>query len=134
MEQIFTLKEELKNIKSPSDIFKKILKFKIDYNQENLIVFYLNVKNKVIHSEVIYKGGLNECIAEPNIIFRKALLKNSYSIIMAHNHPSKDLTPSEPDLNVFERLKDGGKLLNIKVLDSIIFNKKEFYSLVEGLK
>ena len=134
MEQVFTLKEELKNIKSASDIFKKILKFKIDYNQENLIIFYLNVKNKVIHSEVIYKGGLSECIAEPNTIFRKALLKNSYSIIMAHNHPSKDLTPSEPDLNVFERLKDGGKLLNIKVLDSIIFNKKEFYSIIGGSK
>src|SRR3989344_5770325 len=134
MEQIFILKEELKNIKSPSDIFNKILKFKIDYNQENLIIFYLNAKNKIINSEVLFKGGLTSCISEPNTIFRKALLKNSYSIIIAHNHPSNNLTPSNEDLNIFKLLKEGGELLNIKVLDSLIFNKKEFYSLVEGSK
>lgn len=129
MEQIFILKEELKGIKEAGDIFKKILRFKIDYTQENLILFCLDVRLKVVHAEIMFKGGLDSCVIDPITIFRKALLKNSHSLIIAHNHPSGNLTPSTSDFEIHRKIKDGGKLLNIKVLDSIVFNKKEFYSM-----
>ena len=129
MKQIFILKEG-KNITSPNDLFNKIKKFKIDHSQENFILIYLNTKNKIIGSEVLFKGGVNSCIIDPKIIFRKALSKkNINSLIIAHNHPSKNLKPSDEDKHIYEILKKGGKILDLKVLDSIIFNKKEYYSL-----
>jgi DNA repair protein RadC len=56
------------------------------------------------------------------------LLCNASKIIIAHNHPSNNLNPSQEDLNIYDKLKEGGELLGIKVLDNIIFNKKGFYS------
>jgi DNA repair protein RadC len=129
MEEILILKESIGVVNSATDIFNKIKKIKIDFKQENFICFYLDSKNKVIKSEVIFKGGLNSCLIDPKVIFRNALKNNSNSLIIAHNHPSGDLKPSDEDLNIFEVLKKGGEILQIKVLDSIIFNKKEWYTL-----
>jgi DNA repair protein RadC len=134
MQQIFILKEPLNNIKKASDIFKKINRIKINYSQENVILFYLNTRNKVLHKVVLFKGGLNQSVCEPNLIFRIALLKNAKNIILAHNHPSGNLTPSQDDINLFEMLMKAGEIINIDVLDSIIFNKKEFYSIKEVKK
>ena len=106
-----------------------IKKVKIDFNQENFIIFYLNTKNKIIKEEVLFKGGIDACIICPNTLFRSALLKNSNKVIIAHNHPSGDLTPSYEDKEVFDSLKKAGEIINIKVLDFIVFNKKEFFCL-----
>jgi len=132
MDELITLREPINSIKKADDLFKKIKKINIDYKQENVIVFYLNSCNKLISKEVLFKGGLNSCILEPQTLFRKALLKNSNSLIIAHNHPSNNLNPSEGDILIFNRLQEGGKILNLKVLDSIIFNKKQFYSMEKG--
>ena len=75
---------------------------------------------------------MGECAIYQNVLFREALLNNSNSLIIAHNHPTGNLNPSECDLRVYEKLKEAGKILKISVLDSIIFNKKEFYSLDTG--
>jgi len=111
------------------DIFKMIKEIKINFNQENFIVFYLNNQNRIIKEEVIFKGGIDSCLICPNILFRNALLNNSNKIIIAHNHPSGDLTPSYEDKEVFDTLKKAGEIINIKVLDNIIFNKKDFFCL-----
>jgi len=132
MKQILILKEN-KGFSSPSDVFKNIQKINIDYTQENFLILCLNTKNKLIHSEVIFKGGLNACLVCPKTLFRIALKHNSDKIIIAHNHPSNDLKPSEEDKEIFNKLKDAGRIIDIKVLDSIIFNKKEFYSLKEEI-
>ena len=129
MEQIFILKESSGGIKSPSDLFKQIKNFKIDYFQENLIVFFLDTKNKLIKSEILFKGGLNSCIVDPKILFRKALRYSANSFIIAHNHPSKDLNPSDEDITIFETLKEAGRIINLECLDSIIFNKGFYYSI-----
>ena len=128
MEQLLILKED-KGINSPIELFKNIKKINIDYNQENFILICLNTKNKIIHKEVLFKGGLNSCLIDFKTLFRSALLNNSNSIIVAHNHPSSSLTPSQEDIKVYDYLKKGCEILNLKILDSIIFNKKEFYSL-----
>ena len=133
MKQILELKEPVGTILKSVDLFNKIKKINIDYSQENVLIFCLDTKNKIIDTEIMFKGGLNSCVFDIKTIFRKSLIKNSNSIIIAHNHPSGDLTPSLEDNEVSYKLKEAGKVITLKVLDFIIFNKNEFYT-VEGLK
>jgi len=129
MKQVFVLKEPLGKINCSSDIFTKLKKIDIDYSQENFICFYLNTANMLVKSEVLFKGGINSCSIDPRIIFKHCLLNDCCKIIIAHNHPSGSLSPSYEDNDFTNELMKMGELLDLKVLDSIIFNKKEFYSL-----
>ena len=129
MEQVFILKEPINKIEHGSDLFKKIIKLKVNYNQENFIIFYLNTKNQVIKSEILFKGGIDSCLICPKTMFRNCLLIGGSKIIIAHNHPSKDLNPSYEDKEVFDMLKNAGEIITIPILDFVIFNKKQFYSL-----
>lgn len=131
MKEILILKEPIGKITEAKQVFNKVKKINVDYTQENFIILCLNTKNQIIKAEVLFKGGLDACLIDPKIIFRYALLNNSSKIIIAHNHPSKSLEPSNEDRNIYKKLKDLGEELDLKVLDSIIFNKKEFYSLDE---
>ncbi len=133
MKQLIILRENKNKIGSATDIFKNIKKINIDYAQENFIIFYLNTGNKIIDSEILFKGGIDACLICPKTIFRNALKRNSAKIIISHNHPSNDLTPSYEDKDIFKRLKEAGDMIDIKVLDFIIFKKKEFYSLSDGV-
>lgn len=138
MKEILILKEKksINNIQNSKDLFNKIQKINIDYSQENFLLVCLNTTNKILYTENVFKGGLNACLICPKTLFRKALLKNSNSIIIAHNHPSKNLNPSNEDIQIYKDLKEIGDILGLTVLDSIIFNKNEFYSLndIEVLK
>ncbi len=128
MKEVLILKETIHMVRKADDIFSKIKSIAIDYAQENALIFYLNTRNKLIDVEVVFKGGLNSCIICPKTIFRKALLKKANSIIFAHNHPSGALSPSDEDMQAFKALQTAGHTLDVEVLDFIIFNKKEFYS------
>lgn len=132
MKQIFSIKEPTNNITKPSELFKRIKEIEINYEQENFLVFYLNTKNEIKGSDILFKGGINESLVCPNILFRSALKNCAERIIITHNHPSGNLEPSPEDRDVYKRLKNLGRELNLKVLDSIIFNKKEFYSLEDS--
>jgi len=129
MKQILEIKEQANKIKGAADLFKQIDKVNIDFKQENLILVCLDTKNKVVHQEIMFKGGLNSCVVDSRTVFRTALKHNSSSIIVAHNHPSGDLTPSIEDKDVFNMIAEAGNVVGIKCLDSIIFNKKEFFSM-----
>src|SRR3989339_113104 len=126
MKQLLELKEQVGTIMCASDLFNKIKRMRIDFCQENTIVFYLDTKNKLIKSEVLFKGGLNECTIDPRIIFRNALKHNSNSIIVAHNHPSGDLTPSFEDEEITKKLARAGRTIRIRLIDAVTFNKKEY--------
>lgn len=129
MNQIFILKEAENKINLPSDLFRNIEKIKIDFKQENMLLFCLNTKNQILHSEIIFKGGLNACAVDTKTIYRTALKHNSNSIIIAHNHPSGDLKPSSDDQRVFDAIKQAGEIIDISCIDSIVFNETEFYSM-----
>lgn len=129
MKKVLVLKENIKSIKNIKQVFDNVRKINCDFEQENFIVLYLDSKNELINSEILFKGGLNSCLVDPKTLFRKALLNNANALIIAHNHPSDDLKPSEDDLNVYENLKKAGKILMLEVIDSIIFNKENYYSL-----
>jgi len=101
------------------------------YDKEAFVVAFLNTKNRVIDHEVVSVGTINSSIVHPREVFRNAIINKANSVILCHNHPSGDLTPSTEDINITRRLKETGNLLGIKVLDHLIIsgiNQSEVYS------
>jgi len=129
MRQLFVLEFPVNSIQNASDLFTHIKTINIDYNQEHFIIFTLNTKNQIINAHIITIGILDAGLIHPREIFRKAILDNSKSIIIAHNHPSSNLKPSLEDESTYHMLINAGEIIGIPVIDSIIFNEKEFYSM-----
>ena len=101
--------------------------------QEEFHSFYLDTKHHVIGMEMISKGSINATIIHPREVFKGALLANAHAIIIAHNHPSGDVEPSNADKNVTTMLVDAGKLLDVKVIDHVIIGSKGgFFSFSES--
>lgn len=93
-----------------------------DLPNEQMIVIMLDTKTKVIGSLVVTSGLLDASLVHPREIFRPAFIHNAASVILAHNHPSGDLTPSSADRDVCNRLSKAGDLLGLTVLDFLIVN------------
>ena len=91
----------------------------------------LDTKNKVIGIFEISRGSLNASIIHPRDIFQRAILVNAASVILAHNHPSGDPTPSPEDIALTKKLVDAGKVMDITVLDHVIVGECSFVSLKE---
>jgi DNA repair protein RadC len=100
-------------------------------NKEHLRGLYLNSRNRLIRDEVISMGTVSASIIHAREVFRPAIECNASAIILAHNHPSQDLNPSEDDILITKRLKEAGKMFQIPVLDHIIITKDSFKSLNE---
>ena len=102
--------------------------------QEEFHSFYLDTKHHVIGMEMISKGSLNATIIHPREVFKGALLANAHAIIIAHNHPSGDVDPSNADKTFTTMLVDAGKrLLDVKVIDHVIIGSKGgFFSFSES--
>jgi len=90
------------------------------FPNERFYSVMLNAKGDIIGFMEISKGGTSEAIADPKEVFKGALIANAVAIIIAHNHPSGDPTPSQQDIDTTKRLVDAGKLLNVKVVDHVI--------------
>lgn len=103
-------------------------------DQERTVVFFLNRKNKIKGWHVATVGTLSKAVLDPSVIFRQAILAGSASVIMYHNHPSGDLTPSREDVDITNRMVAAGKILNIQVLDHVIGDAEtsSYYSLREN--
>jgi DNA repair protein RadC len=94
----------------------------------------LNRANKILRIFTVSTGGVAGTVADPKVIFATALKGNASSIILAHNHPSGNLKPSEADRQLTNRLTQAGKLLDISVLDHLIITAEEYFSFAdEGL-
>ncbi len=99
--------------------------------QEHFITLMLDTKNQVISKETISIGTLNSSIVHPREVFKPAIKKSVSAIILAHNHPSGDPTPSREDIEVTKRLVKAGELLGIDVLDHIIIGDSKYISFKE---
>jgi len=130
MELIREINDKYK-IKDATSVYEKYLKEFGNEDREYFIVIGLDTKNKAIYREVVGIGTLNSCLVSPVTTFKKAIMMSCNAIIIAHNHPSQDLTPSEEDKQIYKELQKAGEILEIKVLDSIIFGKDESLSLNE---
>ncbi|MBX4267156.1 JAB domain-containing protein [Clostridium estertheticum] len=114
---------------SPNDTVEIFRKFIGNSDREVLALMSLDTKNKINALTVVSIGNLNASIVHPREVFKMAILSNACSIIICHNHPSGDSTPSKEDINISIRLKECGKLLGIELLDHIIIGDEEYTSL-----
>ena len=106
----------------------------MDVAIEEFWIIILNRANYVINIEKISSGGMAGTVADPKVIFKAALDGKASSIILVHNHPSGNLKPSEADISLTRKLKESGLLLEIPILDHIIFTDHKYFSFAdEGL-
>lgn len=118
----------LSMIKTPHEAAKIFVPLLRSEKKEQLYVMLLNIKNKLLGVERISLGTLNSTLAEPRDVFALAMSKNAAALILAHNHPSGDPTPSADDKSTTERMIEAGDVLGIKVLDHIIVGAGRYYT------
>ncbi len=114
-------------ILSPSDVWNFCSDIRI-LQKEHFVVFYLDTQNCLIERQTISIGTLNASLVHPREVFEPAISKLCANIIIAHNHPSGKLEPSEEDKQVTKRLVEAGKILGIEILDHIIVSKTGYFS------
>ncbi len=117
------------HIKSPDDVKNYVMEDMRYYDREHFKCLYLNRKNRVLALETISVGGLSSSLVHPREVFKPALKRSAASVILIHNHPSGDPTPSAEDIKITRRIMDSGQLLGIDVLDHIIIGDGRFISL-----
>ncbi|QSQ09528.1 hypothetical protein H0A61_01899 [Koleobacter methoxysyntrophicus] len=118
-------------IKCPGDVRNLLMEEMRYLDKEYFKIILLNIKNQVIHVEDVSVGSLNSSIVHPREIFKIAIRRSSAALILVHNHPSGDPTPSGEDVEITRRLVESGKLLGIDVLDHIIIGDGRYTSLKE---
>ena len=100
--------------------------------EEKFIVLCLDTKNNISDFFVVSHGSVNASIVHPRDVFKRALLSNSTSILLIHNHPTGNTKPSKNDKKRTQRLVDGGEILGINVLDHLIIGDYNYYSFKEN--
>jgi DNA repair protein RadC len=101
------------------------------FKKEYFVALLLNSRNELILREIISIGSVNASIVHPREVFEPAIRESASSLILAHNHPSGDSTPSEEDETITKRLKEAGKIIGIDVIDHIIVSKNTYFSFKE---
>lgn len=101
----------------------------VDREKEHFIAIHLNTRSKVKQVEVVSIGIVNSAIVHPREVFRRAIIEASSQLIIAHNHPSGDCSPSDEDITITKRLKTSGEIIGINLLDHIVFSTGSYYSL-----
>ena len=107
-------------IKGPNDVADFVRSVLTDNSREHCVALYLDGAHQVVSYSIISIGTANMSVVHPREVFQRAILAGAISIIIAHNHPSGVLTPSDEDHKVTQRLKDAGEILGIKLLDHVI--------------
>lgn len=121
-------------ISSSRDAWKVMNPIISELEVEEFWVIYLNRSNRVIKTQMISRGGISGTVVDPRIVLQPAIHLNCSGLILAHNHPSGNLSPSHADRNLTEKLAQASKLLDISVLDHIIVGQTGYYSFMdEGL-
>lgn len=123
--------EERPQITSPADAANLIMLDMSLLEQEHLWVMLLDTKNHVLDVVKVYQGSVNASLIRVAELFREAIKRNCAAIIIAHNHPSGDPTPSPEDVRVTHQMVDAGKLLDVEVLDHLVIGHQRFVSLKE---
>ncbi len=118
-------KKSIDSSKDVYDIFKEDL---VSLKKEHFFVLLLDTKNKIIKKELVSVGTLNSSLVHPREVFRSAIRESANSIILVHNHPSGDCSPSSEDVVITDRLFEIGELLEIDVLDHVIVGNGDYWS------
>jgi DNA repair protein RadC len=129
--QLVSSSVELTKIKSPKEVAQILIPRLGDLVQEKFEIILLNTKNEIMGIKEISRGSLNKSIVHPREVFRIAIKRSSAAIIVAHNHPSGDTTPSQEDIKLTKRLSKTGEIIGIDLLDHLIIADKSYSSLQE---
>jgi DNA repair protein RadC len=119
-----------KRIKGPADVFPLIAHW-ADRTREQFITITLNGAHEVINSRIVTIGLINRTVIHPREVFATAIADRACALIVAHNHPSGRLEPSEEDIEITNRLLESGMMLGIAILDHVIFSQDGYFSFVE---
>ncbi len=128
-----TTQTKKQTIKTPEDIASLYQKKLQHLQQEHLIALYLDTKNNIIKDQTITIGTINASLIHPREIFHGAIKNLAKSIVIIHNHPSGDPTPSESDITATHQIHEVGQLVNIPLIDHIIIGKNSYWSWQESL-
>lgn len=123
--------EERPKIRSPRDVYNLLGPSLRDEKREHFIALLLDTKNGVLRSRTVSVGDLSSSIVHPREVFSEAIRHGAASLIVSHNHPSGDPTPSPEDIAVTRRLAEAGELLGIELLDHIVLGDNRWISLKE---
>jgi len=118
-------------VSSSHDAYVLIKGDLMDLQHEEFWVLLLNRANRVIKKKKISEGGVSGTVADPKIIFKMALEELASGVIVAHNHPSGNLTASQSDIDLTKKLKDAGKFLEVQLLDHLIIAGQKYYSFAD---
>jgi len=122
------LKEKKSNLYIlPVDIFNELKDIR-NYKKEHMYVFFLNSRSQEIEKELVSVGTLDTTSAHPREVFESAIKHSASQIIIAHNHPSGDFTPSSTDVSLTERFVKAGEILGIELTDHVIVSSKGYFS------
>lgn len=118
-------------IRSPRDAYEFLRTEMEDLEQEQLRTIHLNTKQRILSSRMVYQGSVHTTVIRVAELFRYAIIDNATGIIICHNHPSGDPTPSPEDAALTREIVKAGQLLDIDVVDHIVIGKGKFVSLKE---
>ncbi|WP_040981676.1 RadC family protein [Oceanobacillus jeddahense] len=116
-------------IRSPEDGANYVMEEMRNLAQEHFVALFLNTKNQIIHRQTLFIGSLNASIVHPRELFREAVKRSAASVLVCHNHPSGDPTPSQEDILITKRLVESGKIIGIEVIDHLVIGNERFVSL-----
>jgi len=117
--------------KTSSDV-AHLFKFLEKESKEHFIAVHLNAKNKIICVDRVSTGSLTASIVHPREVMKSTLLLSAAAMILVHNHPSSDPTPSREDIELTRRIKDSADLLGVRLLDHVIVGEAGYYSLADS--
>lgn len=103
-----------------------------DLDHEEFWIILLNRSNKIIDKFMASKGGITGTVIDVRTIMKEAVEKSATSMILGHNHPSGNLSPSDADLQITQKIKEAGKIMEIQVLDHLIITQKNYYSFADN--
>ena len=124
--------DEVIKLNNSSDVYELVKDELSNSDREILLSVMLTSKNQLIGVETVSIGSISATSMSPREVFKSAILANAVGIILCHNHPSGELTPSKEDIQITKLLVDAGKLLGIKVLDHLIVSNKGYHSLSDS--
>ena len=122
-----------KKISTAKDVFDELIEYTTK-NQEHFILLTLDGAGHLINKRVVFKGTLNQSLVHPREVFADAIVDRSAAIIIAHNHPSGSLEPSDADIKITKQLSEVADIVGIDLIDHIIVSKNGYFSFVkEGI-
>jgi DNA repair protein RadC len=121
---------DTKRFTSPQQVFEMFRDLVVE-TKEQFLCLHLDGKNRIICLDRVSIGSLNQCLVNVREVMKSALLSSAAAILVVHNHPTGDPNPSNEDIAITRRLKEGGDLIGIPLLDHIIIGDGQFVSFVD---